>query len=317
MAKRKKARWRRIRTDWRTHPKTARLSGLARDVMQQGIESNLAGVMRKSLRQIAIDHGPLTPNGREATDREILAAIRELESRGLVRYWPALEVVWVVEAADEQSQNPACWISVREEVAEQHPTVQSALVERYGDRVTTTVVVHSPPPAKPPTPPRVEKGEGRREKGEGGGPPHPALVPGSPHETEEISLAQLRERLTYARRPSGCNALLLPDAKLRELLRAGASVDDVVETVEAFADAVDRGDEKRSDWRAHYVLSFGWFERIRATYLQRGGGPARVTTLEQALDVERRTRSLPAGWQRVAAGVVGPNGKLYDAEASA
>lgn len=170
------------------------------------------------------------------------------------------------------------------------------------------------------TPSKRSKTEDRRQRTEDrpSDPPSGlAPVPDSPAEREEVALARLREGLTWVRRPSGCNALLLPDAKLRELLRAGASVDDVIETVGAFADAIDRGEEKRSDWRAHYVLSFGWFERIRATHVLRGRAPQQVDTIEQALDVETRTGVLPAGWQRVAGGVVGPGGKLHEVESRA
>jgi hypothetical protein len=142
-----------------------------------------------------------------------------------------------------------------------------------------------------------------------------APVPDSPAEREQHAIEWLRDRLPSARRPDGCNALYMPDAKLRELLRAGAAPSDVIATVEAFADAIEEGHEKRENWRGNYVLSLAWFEQIQARYVTRDIERPAARSLADALEHEERTGSLPAGWQRVADGVVGPGGKHHEVEA--
>lgn len=123
------ARYRRLRTDFHTHPRTRGLSPLARDIFVQGIESNIAGILERSIRKLA------SLAGGETTDAQVRCAIRELVERGLARWWSELEILWVIEAADEQSQNTKAWSAVLGVIENSPREVVAAFAHRYPDKV--------------------------------------------------------------------------------------------------------------------------------------------------------------------------------------
>lgn len=122
-----KPRYRRFRSDFHTHPRTAGLSPLARDLYVQGVLANIAGVLERSVSRMA--------RLSSSSTSETRAALLQLRDRGLVRWWPELETLWVVEAADEQAQNGKAWKAVATVVASAPPEVQAAVHARYPDQV--------------------------------------------------------------------------------------------------------------------------------------------------------------------------------------
>lgn len=118
------ARYRRLRTDILTHPKTIGLPPPALHIFVQAMTANIAGVLERSLSKMAQVAGGLPVI-------EIERAIDELERRGLAKWWDDLEVLWLVEAADEQCQNANGWAAAKTTVETQHPEVRKAFAERY------------------------------------------------------------------------------------------------------------------------------------------------------------------------------------------
>jgi hypothetical protein len=127
MAKRKgEIRYRKIRTDIHTHERTAGIGAVGRDLLLQGILANIAGLLERSVRSMARMAGV----GEEVIEQ----SLAELQRRGLVRWWPDLEVLWVVEAADEQAEGKA-WKSVLAAVKTAPAPVRDAFRERYPDKM--------------------------------------------------------------------------------------------------------------------------------------------------------------------------------------
>src|SRR5690606_12690124 len=104
------------------------LSPLARDLLIQCVEEGITGVMCRSPARMAYAAG----GGTKAKDVE--AAIAELEQRGIVRWWPELETLWWIEAADEQCKNDKAWIAARGSLANAPIEVRQAFGARYPDR---------------------------------------------------------------------------------------------------------------------------------------------------------------------------------------
>jgi hypothetical protein len=119
-----------LRTDWHSHERTIGLSPLARDLMVQAITSNIAGILERSTRKMATVAG-----GRTSAD-DVDRAVCELVDRGLARWWPDLETLWIIEAADEQARNVKAWISAEALVTDAEPEIRTAFAERYRDRVS-------------------------------------------------------------------------------------------------------------------------------------------------------------------------------------
>lgn len=128
------ARYRNVRTDWHSHRKTRGLSPLARDLCAQAWESALSGILERSVRRMTIDAGG-TPR-RPTTVEDVEDAIAELVDRGIAVWWPELEILWVIEAADEQAKGAKAWEGVEGEVCRMPEPVRVAFAERYGDRLS-------------------------------------------------------------------------------------------------------------------------------------------------------------------------------------
>lgn len=124
------ARYRRIRTDFHTHPRTCGLSPLARDLMVQGITANIAGILERSLSRMATLAG-------DSSRYDVQCAIDELRERSppLAVWWPDLEILWIVEAADEQARNPKAWLAAWATALDQHPSVLAAFCNHYESRI--------------------------------------------------------------------------------------------------------------------------------------------------------------------------------------
>lgn len=128
------ARYRNVRTDWHSHPKTVGLSPLARDLCSQAWESALSGILERSVRRMATEAGG-TPR-RPTTVEDVEDAIAELVERGIAMWWPDMEILWVIEAADEQAKGAKAWEGVEGEVCRQPGAVRAAFASRYWDRLS-------------------------------------------------------------------------------------------------------------------------------------------------------------------------------------
>lgn len=297
MGKTKAPLFRRHRIDMRHHPKLEGCSALARDIFWQAIEASPLGVLEASITKIASECGPLVPGGKVPNRRQIAAAIMELTTarpphHPVATWWPGLEVLWVREAAAEQVMNSAMWAGLTRSMGRLPAEVQAAIRRRYGiETPKGDPGGDSPPPDSPPTPLYREAGSREQEQTQGPRvrevPPPPgghAPVPGSRELQLEVELARLRDRLPHLQRPRGCPVLYYLDDKARQLLRAGVTVEEWVRVVEAFAGAIDRGDESTNDWRANYVMSVGWFERLRNEYGVELAAPVVEETPTQTLE---------------------------------
>jgi hypothetical protein len=304
VSRRNRPRWRRIRSDWHTHEKTTGLSSLARDLMAQAIEDNIAGVLERPMSAMLARAPTLAP-GVATKTKHIAAALDELAERGIALWWPRLSVLWIIEAADEQTTSDRSWDAVEILLPTWPAEVREAFEARYPSSTRRAVkgVAETPVDPLPDSVPepmgealvqasatqgRAAKGEQRRESR----PPPPAPPRTTGLRAEDESIAWLRDRLPYARRPQGANALPLLDAKIRELLRAGFTAEQILAGTESHAAAIDAGRAKRSDWRGTYVFSLGWFERILAEH-----GTPRALSAEQAAEYAARHRRAPDGWR--------------------
>ncbi len=118
-----------FRTDILTHPKTAGLYPLDRDILlTQVVAANIAGVLQRSVAQVSRSCGGGT------TQRQVKASLRRLEKAGVVRYWSELEIIWAVEAADNQGRTPNAWKGVVNAVDVLPKPVRDAFWERYKGR---------------------------------------------------------------------------------------------------------------------------------------------------------------------------------------
>lgn len=298
MGKTKPPLFRRHRIDARHHPKLIGCSVLARDIFWLAIEASPLGVLEASLTKISNECGPLVPGGKQPNRRQIADAIVELTTPRpphdpIASWWPALEVLWIRECAAEQVMNFAMWSGLARSIGRLPADVQAAILRRYDGHVWGG----TPGGTVPPHPSVQEAGSreqeaGDREQGRASRRVRPvpappgghAPVPGSHEQQLELELARLRDRLPQLRRPRGGLVLYYLDDKARELLRAGVKVDEWCDVAEAFADAIDRGEEQASDWRSNYVMSLGWFERLRNRYLVASGAVTEETptqTLER------------------------------------
>lgn len=120
------AKYRKIRTDIITHPRTAGIGAIGRDLLYQGIFANIAGLLERSLRSMARTAG--------VDEAVVEAALAELQRRGLVQWWPELEILWVIEAADEQAQNAKAWMAVLGEVQPMPLVVRQSFALSYHAR---------------------------------------------------------------------------------------------------------------------------------------------------------------------------------------
>ena len=158
MAKRT-APYRRWRVDIFGHPKTGGMHLAAYGLMQYAGSQNILGVLRQSPRAIAkaCDDMPV---------KLVIEMITELVTRSIAKWWPDLEVLWMIESLDEQSDGGLADTSAKRLLPTLPAEVQDAIRERYGDRVSEGVPI-------PPSDTHSDGGGGRasapvnREQGTG------------------------------------------------------------------------------------------------------------------------------------------------------
>ena len=228
-----------FRTDILTHPKTAGLHPLDRDILlTQVIASNIAGVLERSVAQIARSAGGKT------TQKAVKASLRRLEAAGVVRWWPDLEIVWALEAADNQARGPKAWVAVQNAVDVLPSEVRDAFEQHYSHRSPD-----NPPDKKRDTPSGSVSTQGTGNRGQVSGHRERAeareRVPSKPTppktradlESELRGAVQhIRERIRWGEVPMPTppgrrDALGFPSLnreRLRERLREGATADEVV-----------------------------------------------------------------------------------------
>lgn len=263
-----------FRTDVLVHPKTSGLHPLDRDILFfQVVAANIAGVMTKSVRRIAHDCG-----GGTSTE-QVEASLRRLEKRGLVRWWPDLEVVWAVEAADHQGRTPNGWKGVVNAVEVLSGEVSEAFWERYAGRPG------SPPSQgeaeRPTEPPTEGPSEGVARTGssneervssaqEGGrGSPKPRARSATPPKTRadieadrRHALSRFRELVAYDPecRPtppgrSQLGQLIVGDKTMLSLLEQGATVEELHDVAKNLARRIGSGELPPDMWGG---ISFSW-----------------------------------------------------------
>jgi hypothetical protein len=129
----KTARYRRARDDRYGHPKTGGMKLQAYGLFDYAVAQNLLGVLQQSPRAIAARFGNTLAEVNEAI--KILTTPRN-DRAPIARWWPDLETLWIVEALDEQSDGGKADVAARKQLAALPTTVQSAIVERYGMRLS-------------------------------------------------------------------------------------------------------------------------------------------------------------------------------------
>jgi hypothetical protein len=274
------ARYRNIRTDWHTHPKTRGLSPLARDLCLQALEANIAGVLERSVRRMAIEAGGRT------TEPDVLEAIAELTDPGrpggpIVAWWPDLEILWLIEAADEQAKNDKAWKSVIALVLGLPIPVRVAFANRYRNTLSLSEAPHGPTVPDPETVP-----ESAPEPCTHAPKPEPSTdSPRGPDPKAELrnraaqiagpagEKARLVEWRTYGGDPDGLGPWPAPQpphgpalaqltlAKADTVLASGRTAQDVHRLVHRLGAMVAAGAFPPTEHRAQYVFS-GFFESV-------------------------------------------------------
>lgn len=116
-----------------------------------------AGVLERSLSKMAsVASGTCPTNRVQVTNKQVTAAIEELtachkcwkqtaggwcvacSAWAIAAWWPELEILWIVEVADEQCQNPSMWARVMEDARLLPIEVRDAFMRRYPESSATT-----------------------------------------------------------------------------------------------------------------------------------------------------------------------------------
>lgn len=123
------ARYRSIRTDYFTHRKTCDLSPVARCIHLEAIlAGGLLGLWEASVAKVA-----RTVN---ATPGEVRDALDALSRQSLVVHFEDDEIVWAIEAADEQCRgNKKAWAAARAALSDYPEAVRDRVSRRYADQL--------------------------------------------------------------------------------------------------------------------------------------------------------------------------------------
>lgn len=292
------AKYRHTRTDMLTHPKMQGLHPLDRDIFtHQIVAANIAGILRKSERQIANDCGGGT------TPEDVSAALERLSDAGVVRWWPDLELVWAVEAADEQAKNDKAWSAVWTVLDVQPAPLKEAFAVRYADKLRGD---ETPPPAK-------KKRAAPKAKADK---PAPKSTAPERPKTEAEAEAHLRHQVAVFRervlhevarpKPPGrsgpLGVLIVREGIIIELLQSGETVEGLVQSVAKLSARVSSGELPQKFWGAFAFT--GLYSSIR------DGNPIEghsrpVVALAPEVETEEAARryadenggALPNGWQ--------------------
>lgn len=307
-----------FRTDVLTHPRTAGLHPLDLHILFfQCVAANIAGVLERSIAQIARAAGGGT------TQAEVKASLRRMEKRGVVRWWPELDLLWAVEAADHQARTPAAWRGVRNVVDVLPAKVREAFDARYPDSPDA-----SPKPGPRPGPDDgagpvpydeelgIRKQESRTQ-GEGAPPPKPARSVTPPKTKGDIEserrhqLARFREAVLYDDQcrptPPGreqLGTLIVGDRTVLQLLEQGATAAELHTVARSLARRISSGELEADMWGG---LAFSWpYPMLRDGLpipgkskpgLAPSSGPV-IATAEAALAwAEAHGNRAPDGWE--------------------
>lgn len=265
-----------FRTDILTHPKTAGLHPLDRDILlTQVVAANIAGVLQRSVAQIA------KAAGGKTTQAQVRASLRRLEKRGIVRCWTDLELVWAIEAADNQGRTPNAWKGVVNAIEVLPSEVRSAFWARYSDRpgAPSTEGPNEGPsggPSEGPTEGPARTGSRIEDRGsrnkDTGWPGRPSeRASGTPPKTKADTEAELRhqaehivERIRWGEVPMPTppgrrDALGFPTMNrslLLDRLREGATADEVVATFGRLSARVSSGELPPEFWSGMALTGF-------------------------------------------------------------
>ncbi|MGH1344361.1 MAG: hypothetical protein ACRBN8_22570 [Nannocystales bacterium] len=265
-----------FRTDVLTHPSTAGLQSIDRDILFfQVVASNIAGVMRKSVAQIAKDCG------KGASAAKVRASLKRMQDRAepLIRWWPELEIVWACSAAKHQGRTPNGWKGVVNAVEVLPAEVRAAFWERYSGRKGDPAL-EGPSEGEGEGPPEgptegvahtgtrnKERGT-RNKKGSGGSPKSRARSASPPKTRADIeadrrhALSRFRELVAYDPecRPtppgrSQLGQLIVGDKTMLSLLEQGATVEELHTVAKNLARRIGSGELPADMWGG---ISFSW-----------------------------------------------------------
>lgn len=128
------AQW---RADWRVHPKTSGMRPLSYCLMHAAVSSNMLGVLRESPLSLAMSF-------RDTSPSDVMDCCAELVTRKVAMWWPELECLFVVEALDEQCDNPSAAKGAAK-IARTFPReIQSAISDRYGESFLREGLIQAP-----------------------------------------------------------------------------------------------------------------------------------------------------------------------------
>lgn len=245
-----------LRHDLWDHPRTSWMYPEALAVFALVSSASILGVCSYSERKIA-------SKTKVNLDR-VPMVLSDLQQNGICKWWPADEIVWSIERADESGVAGTALVGAQREWREYPDHVRSAIAERYpviagelgprGEGMTMRDT-HAP-------------SDGGYPWGTPGGNVKvkvPVPVSSDPvaqkRATEDAECATVQEGLTRIK-PPGCFPLLYPDDRVRKLVRAGATAREILDVVQRAADRIESGDMDRKRWVSTFVFS-GWFETLR------------------------------------------------------
>lgn len=249
------------------------------------------------------------------------ASLRRLEKAGVIRWWPDLEIVWALEAADHQARGPKAWVAVENVVGVLPAEVRDAFSAHYSHRVPD-----APPPTNRDTlSARVstqdtgyrEQDTGHRGRAEARGcerqsKPTPPKTRADVEADLREQAANVVERIRWGEVPMPTppgrrDALGFPSLnpeRLLERLREGATADEVVATFGRLSARITSGELPPEFWGG--LALTGYYAPLRDGLpipgkskpgLAPNSGP-QIETAEEALAWAREHGNrMPVGWE--------------------
>lgn len=310
---------------------------VARDIWLQAIEATPLGVLEGSIRKLAVACGPIHAQGKRPTDRQVKAALAQLTApRGpkgqpIAKWWPDIETLWVIEAADEQVMNDSMWAGLREEILRLPSLVREAILRRYPDATVADTKTpqgrgHSAPSSGDTVTPHPSVQRQRQDQTQGQEPPPPP--PPKPSKSPppnrgghairasaETRASEIVAAIAEAVPPPDGAGPLRFSARTRQglvtLVESGVTREQVLDVLAWLRGEIDAGRCLPRAWDAAVVTSGFWtpLERreIPETF-RPGNAPAKAMTAADALAHKKRTGKLPDGWQHLPGNILAPEG---------